>query len=89
MLYYVGLIYIALHFIGAGIAAAVTMPARTMATTGSRPRPILAYSVFSLVAQLLELERRMPWTAGGLAWGRHHLVDGALRVGAYDGPLDK
>ena len=62
----------------------------SMLPTSSSPRrPILTYAVFGLGSQLLELSERMPWTTGLIALGRHHLVSGALRLGAREGLLDK
>ena len=71
---------------GVSVEAASGAPASRIAASR---RPILAYALFGLVGQLLELSERMPWTAGLVALGRHHLVAGALRVGARDGLLDK
>ena len=52
-------------------------------------RPILCYSVFGLVSQLLDLPSRMPWTSGLLSLVQYHLIGGVMRVGETDGLLDK
>ena len=72
-----------------GASSVESAPSAAAAASSSQRRPILAYAVFGLVSQLLQLSERMPWTVGLLALAQHHLVDGALRVGARDGLLDK
>ena len=52
-------------------------------------RPMLTYSVFGLVSQLLDVQSRMPWTYGILSLIRHHLTSGVLRLGSTDGLIDK
>ena len=67
------------------------MAARSEALRSRTParRPILEYSIFGLVSQLLGLSSRMPWTCEAVSLVRYHLVSGALRVGAVGGMLDK
>lgn len=52
-------------------------------------RPILSFRVLPLFSILLDLPRRMPWLSGSLALLHHHLIHGALRVGATDGIIDQ
>lgn len=52
-------------------------------------RPILTYSIFELISQLLELQSRVPLILGWLTLIRHHLVDGILHMGATGAILDK
>ena len=81
----------ALRFVIEGLVAAAGSPSHDASPPGlaGATKPILAYSIFGLVSQLLELPGRMPWTVGALELGQHHLVSGALRVGARGGRLDK
>ena len=50
-------------------------------------RPILTYSLFGLISELLELGWRMPWVVGALSLVQWHLV--GLQVGTTDGLIDK
>jgi hypothetical protein len=52
-------------------------------------RPILSYSIFGLVSQLLELRSRMPWMVGAISLAQYHLIDGVLQVGATEGMVNK
>jgi hypothetical protein len=49
--------------------------------------PILAYSIYGLISELLELTWRMPWVSGALSLVQWHLL--VLQVGATDGLIDK
>ena len=51
-------------------------------------RPVLSFSIFALVSQLLELPCRMPWMYGLISLGQWHLVSGVLGIGAANGILD-
>ena len=52
-------------------------------------RPILAFAMFRVVSQLLELPHRMPWTLGLIGLVQYHLVSGLLMgFGATNGILD-
>ena len=61
-----------------------------METTVEAPRPILAFSIFSLVSTLLDFRLRMPWLSGSLSLVQHHLLTGAFRrAGATNGLVDQ
>ena len=91
VLRYVLVVGAALRFVIEGfMAAAATTPSQDGPPGLARStKPVLSYAIFGLVSQLLELPGRMPWTVGALELGQHHLVSGALRVGARGGSLDK
>ena len=65
------------------IAAGVEAP------SAAGKRPILTYSIFEVLSQLLELPSRTPWTHGLISLVQWHLVGGVLQVGATNGILDR
>lgn len=54
----------------------------------ARP-PVLKYRVFSMVSQLIDVPRRMPWLGGNVALIQHALLEGPWRFGETDGILDR
>lgn len=54
-----------------------------------RTRPILSFRIFPLISVVLDLPSRMPWFSGSIALLQHHLMHGALSIGATDGILDQ
>ena len=66
----------------APIAAGVEAP------PSAGKRPLLTYSIFGVLSQLLELPRRMPWTHGFINLVQWQLTYGVLQVGATNGLLD-
>ena len=68
----------------------VTSPivAGVEAPSAAGKRPVLSFSIFALVSQVLELPCRMPWTYGLISLGQWHLVSGVLGIGAANGILN-
>ncbi|KAL4896653.1 PXA domain-containing protein [Aspergillus ambiguus] len=62
-----------------------------MATFGRFPkqRPVLQYRVYSMVSQLLDVPRRMPWLGGLLALLQYQVVAGPGRLGDTGSVLDR
>ncbi|EFX00238.1 pxa domain containing protein [Grosmannia clavigera kw1407] len=52
------------------------------------PPPVLAYSLWPAVANLVEFNVRMPWLSGCLSMVQWLALTGPGRIGAFDGPLD-
>jgi hypothetical protein len=93
------LLLLALRTVVPAILSAKTLPSRTNARSldgdgqqsyrEGKPRAMLAMSMWSLAANLMELRARMPWLAGLLSLAQHATVDGPAAVGRPDGKLDR
>ncbi|OJK02813.1 hypothetical protein ASPACDRAFT_40126 [Aspergillus aculeatus ATCC 16872] len=98
-------VYVALHFIIVGLFRVSSRnPApssRTFASpiskasetngmcTSSRKRPVLKYRLYGMLAQLLDVPRRMPWLGGCLALVQHLILAGPGRLGDTDSVLNR
>jgi hypothetical protein len=56
---------------------------------GTRKRAVVSMNVWRCIAQLAEVERRMPWLAGAVGLVHWAVVRGPGRVGDTDGGLDR
>ncbi|PYH43242.1 PXA domain-containing protein [Aspergillus saccharolyticus JOP 1030-1] len=57
--------------------------------TSSTRRPVLKYRLYSMLAQLLDIPRRMPWLGGFLALLQHLILAGPGKLGDTDSVLDR
>ncbi|PYI28743.1 hypothetical protein BP00DRAFT_449013 [Aspergillus indologenus CBS 114.80] len=98
-------VYVALHFIIVGLfRVSSTNPAPSSRTstspiskatetngmcTSSRKRPVLKYRLYGMLAQLLDVPRRMPWLGGCLALVQHLILAGPGRLGDTGSVLNR
>ena len=62
-------------------------PKSTNCVTGNRP--VLNYRLYSMMSQLLDLPRRMPWVTGMLALVQYMVVAGPGGIGDTGSVLDR
>ena len=99
ILQYAYITFIALRFIATGLFRAASIPSSaqsrvskgpsTNATTPTSPRPVFDYRLFSMLSELLDVPRRMPWLGGLLALSQHLLLAGPGRLGETYSVLDR
>lgn len=98
LLQYCYLIYLTIRFVVTGlfrVASDPTIPVKspkdgTPESNGDIVRlPVSRYRLFGMIAQLVDVSRRMPWLGGSLALIQHFLLAGPGRLGESDGILDR
>ncbi|CAK7213772.1 hypothetical protein SCUCBS95973_001912 [Sporothrix curviconia] len=70
-------------------SASVYSIATSVAGTDEPVVPVLAFSVWGTVSNILQLDVRMPWLYGGLSMLQWLAMAGPWRVAALNGPLDR
>lgn len=99
LLQYVYVTFVALRFIATGLfRVASNTPANPPRASKATPpkanipinqRPVLDYRLFSMVSELLDMSRRMPWLGGLLALLQHLTLAGPGKLGDADSVLDR
>ncbi|CAK7223480.1 hypothetical protein SEUCBS140593_005250 [Sporothrix eucalyptigena] len=70
-------------------SASVYSVATSVAGTDEPVVPVLAFSVWSTVSNIVQLDVRMPWLYGGLSMLQWLAMAGPWRIAALNGPLDR
>lgn len=99
------LTYVALRFTAIGLFRTASNPkpsrltsTRPMSSGNETPksansvtanRPVLNYRLYSMMSQLLDLPRRMPWLTGMLALVQYMVVAGPRGIGGKGSVLDR
>jgi hypothetical protein len=79
----------------ANVSSAATIPGNSesekLAPMGgtSTKRPILNYRIYSMVSQMLDIPRRMPWLAGSLSLFQYLTLAGPGKLGETGSVLDR
>lgn len=59
------------------------------APSSATKTPILAFGIWTMISNLLETERRMPWLAGGLSMLQWLAIAGPGTVAGFNGIIDR
>lgn len=95
------LTYVALRFIASGLfhvtsnqtpsAGPISHGSEAPKSAGSvtGKRPVLDYRLYSMISQLIDVPRRMPWLTGMLALWQYMILAGPGRIGDSGSVLDR